>query len=39
MLGVPLIGTAAAIGLALFFTCAIYTDLLARDGSSVVPRT
>ena len=32
MLCVPLIGTAAAIGLVLFFTCAIYTDLLARDG-------
>ena len=32
-IGVPLIGTAAAIGLVLFFVCAIYTHLLARDYS------
>jgi hypothetical protein len=31
--GVPLIGTAAAIGLVLFFVCAIHTHLLARDYS------
>jgi uncharacterized membrane protein len=31
--GVPLIGTAAAIGLVLFFTCAVYTHLLAGDRS------
>ena len=29
----PLIGTAAAIGLVLFFVCAIHTHLLARDYS------
>lgn len=34
VLGVPLIGTAAAIGLVLFFVCAIHTHLLARDYSS-----
>jgi hypothetical protein len=33
LIGVPLIGTAAAIGLVLFFVCAIYTHLLARDYS------
>jgi hypothetical protein len=33
LIGVPLIGTAAAIGLVLFFDCAIYTHLLARDYS------
>jgi hypothetical protein len=33
LLGVPLLGTAAAIGLVLFFTCAVYTHLLARDYS------
>ncbi|MFD1935020.1 MULTISPECIES: DoxX family protein [Nonomuraea] len=31
--GVPLIGTAAAVGLVLFFTCAVHTHLLARDYS------
>ncbi|MBB4938476.1 hypothetical protein FHR32_002781 [Streptosporangium album] len=29
----PPIGTAAAIGLTLFFVCAVYTHLLARDYS------
>lgn len=33
LLGVPLIGTAAAVGLVLFFVCAVYTHLLARDYS------
>jgi NAD/NADP transhydrogenase alpha subunit len=33
LIGVPLIGTAAAIGLVLFFVCAIYTHLLVRDYS------
>lgn len=33
LLGVPLVGTAAAIGLVLFFSCAIHTHLLARDRS------
>jgi hypothetical protein len=33
LIGVPLIGTAAAIGLVLFFVCAIHTHLLARDYS------
>jgi hypothetical protein len=33
LIGVPLIGTAAAIGLVLFFVCATYTHLLARDYS------
>jgi hypothetical protein len=33
LIGVPLIGTTAAIGLVLFFVCAIYTHLLARDYS------
>jgi hypothetical protein len=33
LIGVPLVGTAAAIGLILFFVCAIYTHLLARDYS------
>jgi hypothetical protein len=33
LIGVPLIGTAAAIGLVLFFVCAIQTHLLARDYS------
>ncbi len=32
--GVPWIGTAAAIGLVLFFVCAVYTHLRARDYSS-----
>jgi hypothetical protein len=34
VLGVPLIGTAAAIGLIQFFVCATYTHVLARDYSS-----
>src|SRR2546421_10088181 len=34
VLGVPLIGTAAAIGLILFFTCALYTHLRAGDYSA-----
>ena len=33
LVGVPLIGTAAAIGLILFFVCAIYTHLRAGDYS------
>jgi hypothetical protein len=33
LIGVPLIGPAAAIGLGLFFVCAIHTHLLARDYS------
>jgi hypothetical protein len=33
LIGVPLVGTAAAIGLVLFFVCAIHTHLLARDYS------
>lgn len=33
LIGVPLIGTAAAIGLILFFVCAIYTHVLAVDYS------
>jgi hypothetical protein len=33
LIGVPLIGTAAAIGLVLFFVCATYTHLLAGDYS------
>ena len=33
LISVPLIGTAAAIGLVLFFVCATYTHLLARDYS------
>src|SRR5215212_692444 len=33
LIGVPLIGPVAAIGLALFFVCAIHTHLLARDYS------
>ena len=31
LVGVPLVGTAAAIGLVLYFVCAIYTHLLAGD--------
>jgi hypothetical protein len=31
LLGVPLIGTAAAIGLVLFFVCALYTHVRAGD--------
>ena len=33
VIGVPLIGTAAAVGLILFFVCAIYTHLRAGDYS------
>jgi len=33
LIGVPLIGTAAAIGLVLFFVCAVYTHVRARDYS------
>ena len=33
LISVPLIGTAAAIGLILFFVCAVYTHLLAGDYS------
>jgi hypothetical protein len=33
LIGVPLIGTAAAIGLILFFVCAIYTHVRAGDYS------
>jgi DoxX-like family len=33
LIGLPLIGPAAAIGLVLFFVCAIHTHLLARDYS------
>jgi DoxX-like family len=32
--GVPLVGTAAAIGLVLFFVCAVYTHLRAGDYSA-----
>jgi hypothetical protein len=31
LVGVPFIGTAAAIGLILFFVCAIYTHVRASD--------
>jgi hypothetical protein len=34
LLGVPLVGTASAIGLVLFFVCAVHTHLLAGDYSS-----
>ena len=34
LIGVPLIGTAAAVGLILFFVGAIYTHVRARDFSS-----
>ena len=34
LVGVPLIGTAAAVGLVLFFVCAVYTHVLARDWSA-----
>jgi DoxX-like family len=34
LIGVPLIGTAAAVGLILFFICAIYTHLRAGDYSA-----
>jgi hypothetical protein len=33
VIGVPLIGTAAAVGLILFFVCAIYTHMRASDYS------
>ena len=33
VIGVPLIGTAAAVGLILFFVCALYTHLRAGDYS------
>src|SRR5579875_3898603 len=33
LVGVPWIGTAAAIGLILFFTCAVYTHVRASDYS------
>src|ERR1700693_3751298 len=33
LVGVPVIGTAAAIGLVLFFVCAIYTHVRAGDYS------
>ena len=33
LIGVPLIGAAAAIGLILFFTCAVYTHMRANDYS------
>jgi hypothetical protein len=33
LLGVPVIGTAAAIGLVLFFVCALYAHIRARDYS------
>lgn len=31
LVGVPLVGTAAAVGLVLFFVCASYTHVLAGD--------
>ncbi|WP_182875054.1 DoxX family protein [Microbispora sp. H10670] len=31
LLGVPLVGTAAAAGLVLYFVCALYTHLRVRD--------
>jgi hypothetical protein len=34
LIGVPLIGIAAAIGLILFFVCAIYTHVRAHDYSA-----
>lgn len=33
LLGVPVVGTAAAAGLVLFFACAVHTHLLAGDYS------
>jgi DoxX-like family len=33
LIGVPLVGTAAAIGLVLFFVCALYTHVRASDYS------
>src|SRR5438270_11992615 len=34
LVGVPLIGTAAAIGLVLFFVCALYAHVRAHDYSA-----
>lgn len=34
LLGIPLIGIAAAIGLVLFFVCALYTHIRAHDYSA-----
>lgn len=34
LIGVPWIGTAAAIGLVLFFVCAVYTHVRVRDYSA-----
>ncbi|RZU72551.1 DoxX-like protein [Micromonospora kangleipakensis] len=34
LLGVPLVGVAAAAGLVLFFACAVHTHLLAHDRSA-----
>ncbi len=34
LIGLPLVGTAAAIGLVLFFVCAIYTHVRAADYSA-----
>jgi hypothetical protein len=34
LIGVPLVGTAAAIGLILFFVCALYTHVRAGDYSA-----
>lgn len=34
LLGVPLVGAAAAIGLVLFFVCAVYTHIRAHDYST-----
>jgi hypothetical protein len=36
-IGVPLIGTAAAVGLVLFFVCAITSHLRVRDYYSIGP--
>ncbi|MEQ7129493.1 DoxX family protein [Actinopolymorpha sp. B11F2] len=33
LIGVPMVGSAAAVGLILFFVCAVYTHLLANDYS------
>ncbi|MFC7342596.1 DoxX family protein [Saccharopolyspora griseoalba] len=33
LLGVPLVGLAAAVGLCMFWACAVHTHLLARDRS------
>jgi uncharacterized membrane protein len=34
LVGVPLVGTAATIGLVLFFVCAVYTHIRVSDFSS-----